>query len=70
MTAVGRVGDANELAQLVSFLVSPDATFITGAQMVIDGGMSIPKFCWIHCFINDIQNNQIYLEFVLIFFQI
>lgn len=38
---VKRYGAPNELGKLVSFLTSDDASFITGSDYVIDGGMSI-----------------------------
>ncbi len=38
---VGRLGKAEEVAALVSFLFSNEAQFITGSQYVIDGGYSI-----------------------------
>ncbi|MBP8063394.1 MAG: SDR family oxidoreductase [Acinetobacter sp.] len=38
---VGRLGKAEEVAALVSFLFSSEAQFITGSQYVIDGGYSI-----------------------------
>jgi NAD(P)-dependent dehydrogenase (short-subunit alcohol dehydrogenase family) len=37
-TAVGRVADAEEIAQIVSFLASPRASYITGSVYPIDGG--------------------------------
>jgi len=37
---LGRVGDAEEVAAGVLFLCSPEASFITGADLPIDGGYS------------------------------
>lgn len=39
MHPVGRVGEASEVADLIAFLVSDRAKFITGAEYKIDGGM-------------------------------
>ncbi len=36
-----RFGNSAEVAKLVSFLASDDALFITGAEYVIDGGISV-----------------------------
>ncbi|MFT5314143.1 MAG: 3-oxoacyl-[acyl-carrier protein] reductase [Shewanella sp.] len=36
---MGRMGTAEEVAQLVTFLASPAASFITGSNYVIDGGL-------------------------------
>jgi NAD(P)-dependent dehydrogenase (short-subunit alcohol dehydrogenase family) len=36
----GRVGKPEDIAAMVSFLVSPEASFITGANFVVDGGMT------------------------------
>lgn len=36
-----RFGNANEIGKLVSFLSSSDASFITGAEYVIDGGVNL-----------------------------
>jgi NAD(P)-dependent dehydrogenase (short-subunit alcohol dehydrogenase family) len=35
---IPRKGTVEEIAKLACFLASPDATFITGASYVIDGG--------------------------------
>jgi NAD(P)-dependent dehydrogenase (short-subunit alcohol dehydrogenase family) len=35
---IPRRGTVEEVAKLVCFLASPDATFITGAAYLIDGG--------------------------------
>jgi len=37
---LGRLGRAEEVARLVAFLASPDATYITGQTIAIDGGLS------------------------------
>ena len=39
MHPLGRVGQPGEIAELITFLVSPRASFITGAEFKIDGGM-------------------------------
>ncbi|MGK8523913.1 SDR family oxidoreductase [Nocardia asteroides] len=36
---LGRTGHAKEVAAVVAFLATPDASYITGASYVVDGGM-------------------------------
>ena len=37
-TALGRIGEPGDVAGAVSFLISNDARFVTGAVLVVDGG--------------------------------
>jgi NAD(P)-dependent dehydrogenase (short-subunit alcohol dehydrogenase family) len=36
---MGRVGTLEEVADAIAFLVSPSASYITGANLRLDGGM-------------------------------
>ncbi|WP_343871528.1 SDR family oxidoreductase, partial [Dactylosporangium roseum] len=38
---LGRVGSGADVAQVVTFLASPAAAFVTGADIAVDGGMRI-----------------------------
>lgn len=37
-TALGRYGKPEEIAAMVAFVASPEAAYITGANLTVDGG--------------------------------
>ena len=41
MIPMGRVGSTKDIAQMVLFLASDNANYITGQVMCVDGGMSM-----------------------------
>jgi 3-oxoacyl-[acyl-carrier protein] reductase len=40
LTAMKRMGTAEEVAAAVAFLATPEASYITGAQLAVDGGLN------------------------------
>ncbi|WP_260328207.1 SDR family oxidoreductase [Streptomyces sp. Ag109_O5-1] len=41
--AVGRVGEAHEVAQVALFLLSDRDSFVTGHSVMVDGGQSVNR---------------------------
>ena len=41
LTPLGRVGEPEDIAGAVALLLSPDARWITGQVLVVDGGLSL-----------------------------
>ncbi|HET6509688.1 MAG TPA: SDR family oxidoreductase [Baekduia sp.] len=38
---VGRIGQVGEIAEAIGFLCGPRSSFITGAELIVDGGMTL-----------------------------
>lgn len=45
---LGRVGKMEDLAAMLLLLLSDEASYITGADIPIDGGMSVSASAWEH----------------------
>lgn len=43
---LGRIGEATDVAGVVSFLLGPDASFVSGAAIPVDGGMRASYRSW------------------------
>ena len=39
-----RIGDPSEIAEVVSFLLSDRASFVNGAEVIVDGGAMVRCF--------------------------
>ena len=43
---IGRIGEASDVAGVVSFLLGPDSSFVNGAAILVDGGMRASYRAW------------------------
>jgi len=39
-TPMGRLAQPDEVASVIAFLVSDDSSFVTGAEIFVDGGLT------------------------------
>ena len=40
---LGRIGTVDDVAGVVAFLCGPDAAYLTGQDVVVDGGAGLPS---------------------------
>jgi 3-oxoacyl-[acyl-carrier protein] reductase len=40
---VGRLGTGDDIAAAMVYLASPEASYVTGQSILIDGGISLPS---------------------------
>jgi 3-oxoacyl-[acyl-carrier protein] reductase len=45
---LGRAGTAEEVASMSFFMVHPDASYMTGKSLVVDGGLTLPESHYLH----------------------
>ena len=48
MAPLGRIGCPDDVAEIVAFLVSDAARFITGQHILVDGGVTLGGYTWAH----------------------
>jgi NAD(P)-dependent dehydrogenase (short-subunit alcohol dehydrogenase family) len=39
-TPLGRIGDPEEVVAATCFLAAPESSYVTGAELLVDGGMT------------------------------
>ncbi len=40
---LGRIGDPNDIAEMVRFLVGPESAWLTGQNIAVDGGQNLRR---------------------------